>query len=125
MTYPESAIPTARAKSHAVRADAEAADTVLVAGQHTDSLALEGVPYVACPVVIPTKEDATGDAERDGGDTTQYVVVRECVQLTVSAYVEQAARRIVRASSKSISVREEAIVRSAWFPYATQLLTLT
>ena len=54
-TYPERAIPTARAQRHTVRADSQATDTVLVTGENTDPLTLQGVPDVASPVVVATE----------------------------------------------------------------------
>ena len=110
-TYSECAVPTARAQSHAVGADTETADTVLVTGQHADSLTLKSIPDVARPVIVTTKENTSRNGESDGSDTAQDVVVRERVQLTVGANVEQAARGIVRARSECVAVGEEAIMQ--------------
>ena len=55
MAYLQRAIPRARAQRHAVCADAEARDTVLVAGENTDTFALERVPDIARPVIIATE----------------------------------------------------------------------
>ena len=63
-THPERAVPATRAERHAVGADSQATDAVLVASEHTHPLALEGVPNVARPVVVATEEDTTGDGER-------------------------------------------------------------
>jgi hypothetical protein len=92
---PERAVPAASAEGHAVGADAEAADAVLVAGEDADALATERVPDVARPVIVPAEEDAARDGECDGGDAAQDVVVREDVQLTVRTDVEQPARGVV------------------------------
>ena len=56
-----------------------------------DTLKGERVPHVARPVVVTTKEDTAGDRERDRRDTAKDVIVRESVQLTVSANVEKTA----------------------------------
>lgn len=111
-TYPERTVPATRAKSHAIGADTEAADAVLVASQDADALTLKGVPHVACPVVITAKKDATGDRERDGGDTAKNVVMCERIELTVGTNVKKTARCIVRTRSKGVSIREEAVVLS-------------
>jgi hypothetical protein len=92
---PERAVPAASAEGHAVRADAEAADAVLVAGEDADTLTTERVPDIARPVVVPAEQNAARDGERDGGDAAQDVVVREDVQLTVRTDVEQPARGVV------------------------------
>ena len=62
-----------------------------MAGEHTNALALESIPDVARPVVVTAEEDAARNGERDGGNTTQDVVMREGVKLAVSADVEEAA----------------------------------
>jgi hypothetical protein len=60
-TYSERAIPTACTKGHPVSAYTQAADSVFVASQHADTLAFEGVPNVACPVVITAEQNASRD----------------------------------------------------------------
>ena len=90
-TYPERAVPATCAKRHAVGADTKTANAILMAGEHTNALALESVPDVARPVVVTAEEDAARNGERDGGNTTQDVVMREGVKLAVSADVEEAA----------------------------------
>jgi hypothetical protein len=62
-----------------------------VAGEDTYTLAAEGVPDVARPVVVATKEDAAGDREGDGGDAAQDVVVGEYIELAVGTDIEQTA----------------------------------
>ena len=54
-TNPEGAVPTSSAKSHTIRTDSQATNTVLVSGKHTYTLTLERVPDVTCPVIISTK----------------------------------------------------------------------
>jgi len=103
----ECAVPTTRAKGHTIDAHPKTTDSVFVPGEHTDTLAFQGVPDVARPVVITTEEDAARDGERYGGDTAEDVVVRESVQFTVRPNIEQSARSIIRAGSKGIAVREE------------------
>lgn len=58
-TYSESAIPTAGAKSHSVNAYAQTADPVFMACQHANSLSLQCIPNVACPIVIAAEQDTT------------------------------------------------------------------
>jgi hypothetical protein len=89
-----------------------------VPGEDADALALERVPDVARPVVVATKQDATRDGERDGGDTAQDVVVRVRVQLAVRADIEQPARCIVGASRKRVAVREKPAPLSVPVPAA-------
>ena len=83
-----------------------------MACKNTYTLALERVPDVASPVIIAAEQDTAGDGESDGGDTAQYVVVRVDVELAVGTDVEQAARRIIRASCKGITIGEESTVGS-------------
>ena len=78
-----------------------------MAGENTDTFALERFPDIARPIVVATKEDATRDRERDRRDTAQDVVVSERVQLAVCADVEKTAGCIVGACRESIAVREE------------------
>ena len=66
-----------------------------MSSQNPDTLALEGVPDVASPVVIATKENTTRDGEGDGGDSAKDVVVGEGVELAISAYIEETARCII------------------------------
>jgi hypothetical protein len=109
VTNPERTVPATSAKGHAIRANAEAADAVLVAGEDAHPLAAEGVPDVARPVVVAAEENTTGDGECNRGDTAQDVVVGEDVQLAVGTDVEETARRVVRAGRKGITIREEAV----------------
>ena len=84
-----------------------------MARQNADTLALEGVPDVARPVVVTAEKDAAGDRERDRSDTAKDVVVREGVELTVGANVEETARRVIGTRREGIPVREEAFSMSA------------
>lgn len=104
----EHAVPRSGAERHAVRADAEAADAVLVPSEDPDPLALERVPDVAVKVVVAGKEEATRDGEADRSDAAQDVVVRVLVQLAVGAKVEQAAGSVVGTGREGVAVREEA-----------------
>jgi hypothetical protein len=56
--YPEGAVPTSCTKCHSVSANTQAADSVFVASQHPNTLAFEGVPNIACPVIIAAEQDA-------------------------------------------------------------------
>lgn len=77
-------------------------------GKDAHSLTLQGVPNIACPVVVASEKDPTRDRECNGCDTTQDVIMSERIEFTVSSDIEQTARRIVRPSGKSIAIREEA-----------------
>jgi len=101
------AVPATRAKRHTISADTETTDPVFMSGEHADALSFQGVPHVAGPVVVATKQNAAGDGEGDGGDTTQDVVVREGVQFTIRPDVEKSARGIIGSSRKGIAIREE------------------
>ena len=106
-TYPQSAIPTACAEGHTIRANAQAADTVFVASQDTDTLSLERIPNIARPIIISTKQDAPGDGEGNRGDTTKDIIVRECVQLSIGPDIEEPARGIVGAGGEGVAIWEE------------------
>lgn len=108
----EEAIPAAGAKGHTVAADAQAAHPVLVSGEDTNALALERVPHVAVVVIIPGKEDSARRRECNRCHTAQDVVVVVRVKLAVGAKVKQAARSVIRASSKRVAVGEESDKRS-------------
>ena len=84
-----------------------------MAREDADALTLKGVPHVACPVVITAKKDATGDRERDGGDTAKNVVMCERIELTVGTNIEETARRVIGTRREGIPVREEAFSMSA------------
>jgi len=105
--HSQSAIPTACAEGHTIRANAQAADTVLMASQDTDTLSFERIPNVARPVVVSTKQNTPGDGEGNRSDTTENVIMCKRVQLPVSPDVEEPARGIVRAGGEGITVREE------------------
>lgn len=66
-----------------------------MASQHTNALALEGVPNITGPVVVPTEKDTSGQGEADRGDAAENVVVDVRVELAVGTNVEQSARGIV------------------------------
>ena len=103
----QAGVPAARAQRHAVGADAEARDAVLVCRQHADALALERVPHVGVVVVVAGKQNAARRREADGRDAAEDVVVRVLVELAVGTQVEQTARCIVRARREGVAVREE------------------
>ena len=106
-TYSQSAIPTACAEGHTIRANSQATNTVLVTGQDTDTLSFERIPNVARPVVVSTKQDTSRDGERNRSDTTKNVIVGERVQLPVSPDVKEPARGIVGAGGESVAIGEE------------------
>ena len=81
--------------------------------QNANTLALERIPDVARPIIVTTEEDTTRDGECDGCDTAKDVVVREGVELTVGANVEETARRVIGTRREGIPVREEAFSMSA------------
>ena len=107
-TYPERAVPAARAKRHSVGAYSQATDPVLVASEHSYPFTLQSVPNVTSPVIVSTKEYTARDREGYRCDTAQNVVVSERVEFTVGADVEESARSVVRTSRKGVAVREEA-----------------
>ena len=74
--------------------------------KHIHALALQCVPHVALVIVVATKQVATRDREGNGSDTTTNLVVLVDSHLFISASVEQAARSVIRASSKSVTVGE-------------------
>lgn len=78
-----------------------------MSSKNADSLTLKGIPDVASPVIVATKEKAARDGEGNGGDTTEDVVVSVGHELSVRTNIEQTAGGIIRARGESITVREE------------------
>lgn len=107
--YLQGRIPTTCTQRRPIRAHADATDTIVVSLQYAHSLAFQGVPDVARPVVISAKQDTTGDGESDRRDGTEDVVVDVAVELTVSAKVEEAAGGVIRPGGEGISIGEEAV----------------
>ena len=56
VTYPESAVPAASAERHSIGAHSKAADTILVAREHSHPFSLQRIPDITSPIVITTKE---------------------------------------------------------------------
>lgn len=107
-TNPESAIPATCAEGHPINTDTQTTNPIFMTSQNTNTFSFQGIPNITCPIVISSKKDTTRDWEGDWRDTTKNVVVGECIQLTISTDVKQAAGSIVGTSSKSVAVREEA-----------------
>lgn len=105
--YLEERVPRARAEGVAHVVDAQARDAIVVAGQLTDAFLLEGVPDDAREVVVATKEQPPGFAERDRGDTAHDRFVAELTDLLVRAYIKEFTGSIVRSSYKRVIVGEE------------------
>ena len=89
--YPQRAVPATRAQRHAVGANSQATDPILMAGQHSHPLAFQGIPNVAGPVVVSTKEYTTRNRECDGCDAAKDVIMGEGVEFAVRADIEQPA----------------------------------
>ena len=70
-------------------------------------LGSEGVPNVACKVIITSKEESSRLGEVHGGDSAEDAVVGIDVHLSICANVKEAAGGVVRTSSKGMSVGEE------------------
>ena len=83
-----------------------------MSGKNAHTLSLESVPNVARPIIITAKKDATRNRKRDRCDTTENVVMRERVQLAVSADIEQPTGGVIRPGGEGIAVREETCERS-------------
>ena len=107
MTYPECTVPATRAERHAVGANSEAADTVLMACEHSHPLSLQRIPDIAGPVIITTKQNTARNRESDGGNTAQNIVVREGVEFAGRTDIEETARCVVRAGGEGVAVGEE------------------
>ena len=56
---------------------------------------------------LPGKEEAARVGNSDRGDIAEDLVVAVLVDLVVRAHVEEAARRVVRASAEALSVGKE------------------
>lgn len=78
-----------------------------MSSEDTNTLTLQGIPDIACPIVVTAEQDSSRNRERNGCYTAQDVVVREGVEFAVSSDIEQAARGVVRAGGESVTVGEE------------------
>jgi len=54
----QQAVPGAGAEGVSVRRDTEAADTVVVGGEHSHTLPFQGVPDVAVEVIVTSEEES-------------------------------------------------------------------
>ena len=75
--------------------------------QHPNTLSLESVPHIACPVIVTTEKDPSRDGERNGRYATKYIIVRECVQFAVGSNIEETTRSVIRTGREGITIREE------------------
>ena len=74
-------IPGACCDSNAVLCYPKATDPVVVAGEHTYSVPLESVPYIAVEVVIASKQETTALGEGHWCNATHNHVMGVCHQL--------------------------------------------
>ena len=105
----QQAIPATGAEGHAVRACGGAGDPVIVPLEHSDTVALEGIPGVAVEVIVAREHDAPVQRERHGGDPAHDALVRVRHELSVSADIKESATGVIRTSTKGHPVREESI----------------
>jgi len=103
----EETVPAPCRDCKAVCGHPEAANSVVVARQHTCSFGLEDVPDVAGEVVVACTHEAAALGEVDGGDAADDVVVRVEGELLVRPDIEQSASRIVTPSGKRLPIREK------------------
>ena len=103
----EEAVPWASGDGHAVLGHAQAAHTIIMASEYAGSLQSKRVPYVAIEVVVAGEQQAATLWECHGRDAANDVVMWVHADLLVGAYVEQAARGVVRARCEHVAVREE------------------
>jgi hypothetical protein len=108
-THLEHRIPTTRTKRHAVRANTQTTNPVLMTRKYAHPLTLKRIPHVTVEVIVSSEQDATGDGEADGGDAAEDVVVSELVQFAVGAEIEEAAGGVVGTSGEGVAVGEEAV----------------
>jgi hypothetical protein len=80
-----------------------------MSSKNTNTLALEGVPDIACPIVITAEKKSSRNGKCNRGDSAKDVIVGVGVQFAVGADIEETTAGIVRACTKGISVREEAV----------------
>jgi len=109
ITCPQSAVPASSAQRHSIHADTKAADTVFMSGKNTYTLALQGVPDIASPIIVSTKQNATRDRECDRRYSTQNIIMCESVELAISANIEKTARSIIRTRCEGITVGEKSV----------------
>jgi len=82
---PERTIPASGAQRHPIGAHSQAAHAVLVTRKHANPFALEGIPDVTRPVIVPAEQYPSRDRECDRSNTTEDVIVCEGIQLPVGS----------------------------------------
>lgn len=78
--------------------------------EHSDTVALEGIPGVAVKVIVPSEHDAAVQREGDRGDAAHDALVGVRHKLSVGPDVEESATGVIRPSPKRHPIREEPII---------------
>jgi hypothetical protein len=91
-THIEPRIPGTGAERCTIGAEAETAHAVVVACENADMCTREGVPGVACRVIVAAEKDVARDRESDACYAAGDALMRERVHLTISADIKEAAR---------------------------------
>ena len=102
-------IPATCAEGHAVWACRRAGNSVIVALEHGDAVAFQGIPCVAIKIVVPSKHDAATQREGYRGDATHDALVCVGHELSVGSDIEKPAARVIRPCAERHPVREEPV----------------
>jgi hypothetical protein len=78
-----------------------------VAGKNTYALSFKRIPNVARPVIISTKQDTPRDREGNRSNTTEDIVVRERIQLSIGPDIKEPTRGIIGTGGKSVAIRDK------------------
>lgn len=78
-----------------------------MASQDANAFPFERIPNIACPIVVPAKQDTPRDGEGNRGDTAKNIIMRERVQFPIGPDIKEPTRGIVGAGGEGVAVREE------------------
>lgn len=87
----EHRVPRTCAERKSIVADAQAADTVVVTLQCTDSLTTKSVPDLAFKVIVTSEQKSTRDRECHGCDSADRLANGVALQFSVGADIEKTA----------------------------------
>lgn len=102
----EERVPGSCSDGHAIFGDADAADAVLVSGQNSDSLFLNGIPGEAVVVVVTGEKKAPRPGEGDRSDARHDAFVGVRGDALIRTDIEEAAREIVASGGEGVAGRE-------------------
>lgn len=100
-------IPRTCCKALTIGRNAEARNTVLMTGERTDDLSLEGIPGANFELVVAAEEVLAGDGEVDGGDSGLAGFILELLDLLTRADVPEVDAGVVGACGEGGAAGEE------------------